>query len=79
MAKNTSILLDASRKLQELSPGSAAFADRLAYLRLILGVEMETVNLSSKADEPGLPRFSAQRGQLLHGSLRVARGVVPVL
>ncbi|MGV3661871.1 MAG: hypothetical protein ACO1TE_16915 [Prosthecobacter sp.] len=54
MAKNTTILLAASRKLQELSPGSAAFADRLAYLRLILGVEMETVNLSSKGDEPGL-------------------------
>lgn len=54
VAKNTPILLNASRRLQELSPGSAAFADRLAYLRLILGVEMETVNLSSKAEEPNL-------------------------
>ncbi len=53
-AKNTGILLDASRKLQELSPGSAAFADRLAYLRLILGVEMETVSLSTEAEKPNL-------------------------
>lgn len=51
MAKNTAILLEASRKLQELSPASAVFADRLAYLRLILGVEMETVNLASKLEE----------------------------
>lgn len=51
MAKNTAILLEASRKLRELSPGSTVFADRLAYLRLILGVEMETVTLSSQTDE----------------------------
>lgn len=54
MAKDTAILLEASRKLQEMSPGSTVFADRLAYLRLILGVEMETVDLSSKAEENSL-------------------------
>lgn len=54
MAKNTLILLNASRKLQELSPGSTVFADRLAYLRLILGVEMETVTFSSKQEENSL-------------------------
>lgn len=46
-AKDTSTLLAATRRLHELSPSSTAFADRFAYLRLVLGVEMETVDLSA--------------------------------
>lgn len=51
LAKDTDILLEVSRKLLDLSPGSKVYADRLAYLRLILGVEMETVSLPA-ADAP---------------------------
>ncbi len=54
LAKDTTILLSAARRLQELSPGSAAYADRLTYLRLILGVEMETVSLPAQADASAL-------------------------
>lgn len=54
IAKNTDILLEVSRKLLDLSPGSVAYADRLAYLRLVLGVEMETVSVSAPAGAPTL-------------------------
>lgn len=45
--KNTGALLQTACQLQELRPASAAFADRLAYLRLVLGMEIETVDLST--------------------------------
>lgn len=48
IAKDTATLLEASRRLLDLSPGSAIYADRLAYLRLVLGVEMETVSLPAQ-------------------------------
>ena len=44
-AKDTETLLEVSRRLHELSPSSVVFADRFVYLRLVLGVEMETVDL----------------------------------
>ena len=47
VAKDTTTLLEAARWLHELSPSSAVFADRLNYWRLVLGVEMETVDLTS--------------------------------
>lgn len=47
VAKDTATLLEASRWLHELSPSSAVFADRFTYWRLILGIEMETVDLNS--------------------------------
>lgn len=47
LTRDTSMLLDVSRRLHELSPSSLAFADRLNYLRLILGEEMETVDLTA--------------------------------
>ncbi len=46
-AKDTRTLLEVSRRLHEMSPSSAVFADRFVYLRLILGVEMETVDMKS--------------------------------
>ncbi|MEZ5385158.1 MAG: hypothetical protein R3F13_06555 [Prosthecobacter sp.] len=42
--KNTEDLISISRRLHDLRPSSAVFAERLAYLRLVLGVEMETVD-----------------------------------
>jgi len=45
--KDATSLLEISRRLHQLSPSSAVFADRLIYLRLLLGIEMETVNSSS--------------------------------
>ncbi len=47
LAKDTRTLLEVSRRLHALSPSSAIFADRFMYLRLILGVEMETVDVNS--------------------------------
>ncbi|OYW77295.1 MAG: hypothetical protein B7Z37_04820 [Verrucomicrobia bacterium 12-59-8] len=47
VAKDTATLLEASRWLHELSPSSAVFADRLSYWRLVLGIEMETVDLAA--------------------------------
>ncbi|HBJ84776.1 MAG TPA: hypothetical protein DDZ88_13075 [Verrucomicrobiales bacterium] len=45
--KNSGVLLQTARQLLELRPASAVYADRLAYLRLILGEEIETVDLTS--------------------------------
>jgi hypothetical protein len=50
-AKDTDTLLQVSRKLHELSPSSVVFADRFVYLRLVLGVEMETVDLNAVAGQ----------------------------
>lgn len=47
LAKDSALMLKVSRKLLELRPTSAAYADRLAYLRLILGEEIETVDVTS--------------------------------
>ena len=44
-AKNTRALLSVFRKLNEMRPGSSAFAGELTYLRLVLGVEIETVDI----------------------------------
>jgi len=46
-AKDEETLLDVSRRLHVMSPSSAVFADRLVYLRLVLGVEMETVDVKA--------------------------------
>jgi hypothetical protein len=46
-AKDTETLLEVSRRLHVLSPSSAVFADRFVYLRLVLGVEMETVDVKA--------------------------------
>ena len=44
--KNPDALLSISRKLHELRPSSSIFSERFDYLRLILGAEMENVNLA---------------------------------
>lgn len=54
LQKNSTALLVVSRQLHDLRPSSDAFADRLLYLRLILGVEMETVVLSA-VKQPAVP------------------------
>ncbi len=53
LAKDSTMLLAVSRKLHEMRPSSAVFSDRLIYLRLILGVEMETIDLSKLGDFSG--------------------------
>ncbi len=50
-AKDTETLLDVSRQLHEISPSSAMFADRFEYLRLVLGVELERVDLQSLKEQ----------------------------
>lgn len=48
--KDGGILLASTRQLHELVPSSAVYADRLTYVRLILGVEMETIDLNKDVD-----------------------------
>ena len=43
LLKDTHALLQIARKLYVLRPGSAVFADRLAYLQLLFGKEFETI------------------------------------
>lgn len=50
-AKDTETLLEVSRRLHVMSPSSAVFADRYVYLRLVLGVEMETVDVKELMTE----------------------------
>ncbi|WP_395749992.1 hypothetical protein [Prosthecobacter sp.] len=47
LQKDGKALLVIARKLHDLRPSSAAFAERYDYLRLILGVEIETVTLAT--------------------------------
>lgn len=54
LAKDSTALLAVSRKLHEMRPSSAVFSDRLIYLRLILGVEMETIDLSKLVNSDSL-------------------------
>ncbi len=51
--KNPDALLAISRKLHELRPSSAVFSERFDYLRLILGAEMENVNLTQSRHADG--------------------------
>lgn len=50
-AKDTETLLEVSRRLHVMSPSSAVFADRFVYLRLVLGVEMELVDVKGLMTE----------------------------
>jgi len=51
-AKDAERLLDVSRRLHVISPSSAVFADRFEYLRLVLGVEMELVDVKGLMKQP---------------------------
>lgn len=44
-ARDAGTLLDVARRLHVISPSSAVFADQFVYLRLVLGVEMEMVDV----------------------------------
>lgn len=57
-SKNTRALLEVARGLLEMHPANAQMADELAYLRLLLGEEMEVV-LSDAAKSPALFRALA--------------------
>lgn len=58
LAKDTATLLDASRWLHKLSPSSAVYADRFAYWRLVLGIEMETVDLAAQQEKENTKTLS---------------------
>ncbi|MBL9130560.1 MAG: tetratricopeptide repeat protein [Verrucomicrobiaceae bacterium] len=45
--KDTRALLSLARQLQQLRPASTIFADQLTYFRLLLGEEMEKVDLAA--------------------------------
>lgn len=47
LQKDTRAMLDITRRLHEMRPSSGVFADRFAYLRLVLGSEFETVALAA--------------------------------
>lgn len=69
-SKDTRALLEVTRGLQELNPSNAQIAEELAYLRLLLGEEMEVV-LSDATQAPALFRALAayrlgDRGTLDH-------------
>ena len=51
--KSPDALLAISRKLHELRPSSSIFSERFDYLRLILGAEMENVNLTQSRHADG--------------------------
>jgi tetratricopeptide (TPR) repeat protein len=51
LQKDTRAMLGITRRLHEMRPSSGVFADRFAYLRLVLGSELETATLD--ADKTG--------------------------
>lgn len=51
LQKDTAAMLDITRRLHEMRPSSDVFADRFAYLRLVLGSELETVAMSARKTE----------------------------
>lgn len=57
-SKNTRALLEVTRGLQQMNPANAQIAEELAYLRLLLGEEMEVV-LSDATKSPVLFRALA--------------------
>lgn len=57
-SKDTRALLEAARSLTRANPSNAQLADELAYLRLLLGEEMEMV-FTDKVDSPRLFRALA--------------------
>lgn len=59
LQKNSAALLQIARKLHEIRPASTAFADRLAYLRLVLGEEIETVDSNTLQNHDGINTLMA--------------------
>jgi hypothetical protein len=47
LTSSTSLLLDVTRQLKELNPSTPRYADEHCYFRLLLGRDMETVEISS--------------------------------
>lgn len=61
LTKQTHVLLDISRQLVELNPSNAIMKEQHAYLRLLLGEEMETVDHDSLHHSPLLSALAAYR------------------
>jgi hypothetical protein len=54
LTSNTRILLDATRQLAELNPSNPVYADEHSYFRLLLGQDMETVDLPALKRQPDI-------------------------
>ena len=54
LTSNTQVLLDVTRQLMELNPSNPLFADEHTYFSLLLGKEMETVNISALKRQPDI-------------------------
>jgi tetratricopeptide (TPR) repeat protein len=47
LTSNTQVLLDSTRQLKELNPDTPLYADEHTYFRLLLGQDIETVDIAS--------------------------------
>jgi hypothetical protein len=54
LTANSKALLDATRQLEELNPSNPAYADEHTYFRLLLGQDMETVDISALKRQPDI-------------------------
>ncbi|MFM2167454.1 MAG: hypothetical protein RIS79_1825 [Verrucomicrobiota bacterium] len=54
LTSNSQVLLDATRQLKELNPGTPLYADEHTYFRLLLGQDIETVDIASLKRRPDL-------------------------
>jgi hypothetical protein len=51
---DTPVLLDVIRQMVELNPGNLAYADEYIYFRLLLGQDMETVDITALKRQPDI-------------------------
>jgi hypothetical protein len=54
LSSNTQVLLDTTRQLKELNPATPLYADEHTYFRLLLGQDIETVDIASLKRQPDL-------------------------
>ena len=52
---NGPVLLDVSRQLVDLNPGNSTYADEHIYYRLLLGQDIETVEIRALKNQPKVP------------------------
>ena len=68
--RETRLMLDFTRQLHELRPTSPRYADQLAYLRLILGEEIEIVDVPSLEKIGGLAGITLEEKRIPTGLLQ---------
>lgn len=62
--KDGAAMLDITRRLHKMRPSSSAFADRFAYLRLVLGSELETVAMAVRKYDDAITKDRVPPGLL---------------